>query len=270
MPDSAMGSFDENGFLYGRIQQWMEIQNSFHKDLFERAAALNRDCHLFLDGRAVEDGNGKQIATSVLFARLLELYQSIIVACERGMAATTRILSRAFLEASYHFFALQRDPTYLTDYMDQFLIEKKKLMSRIRQSPSTNEEMRNLRQSATDLLVNENEKLIHDRSARKVSTEEIARRAGMHDSYLTAYAILSHAVHTGISDIERHLQINDVTKEIEAYKYGPSDEETVKEIGLSGMTLAEALELASQTFGEDRKSLCVAHREAFRSLLEKK
>jgi hypothetical protein len=88
MIELAMPTFDENGFLDGRIQFWVESQRVSHRKLIERAQELNRDCHRFLDGRALSPGNGKQIATSLLFARLLELYQSIILVSERGMAAT--------------------------------------------------------------------------------------------------------------------------------------------------------------------------------------
>lgn len=98
MTEPAMPAFDENGFLSGRIHSWIDSQRAANKDIVDRAQELNRDCHSFLDGRAVDLGNGKQIATSLLFARSLELYQSIIVVSERGMAAETRILLRAFIE----------------------------------------------------------------------------------------------------------------------------------------------------------------------------
>lgn len=263
-----MTTYDENGFLAGRIQSWIESQRALHRDLIERAQELNRDCHRFLDGRTVNLGNEKQIATSVLFARVVELYQSIILASERGMAATTRILSRAFIEACFHFFAVQRDSEYLNDYLNQFLIEKRKLLRRIRQSKSS--QMESLRQAATDQLLADTDKAIGEQGARKISTEEVATRAEMLDTYYTAYAVLSHAVHTGASDIEHHILLNDNTREIEGFKYGPSEVETVRAICVSGMTLAEALELASRTFGEDRKALCNAHSEAFQSLLDRK
>jgi len=269
MIELAMPTFDENGFLDGRIQFWVESQRVSHRKLIERAQELNRDCHRFLDGRALSPGNGKQIATSLLFARLLELYQSIILVSERGMAATIRILLRASLEASYHFLAIQRDPTYLNDYLNQFLIQKSKLVKRIRQSTSSEIEMQSLRQGASERVLEEVEQAIRKEKARAISIEEVAKRAGCHNSYLTAYAVLSHAVHTGASDIDHHIQVNDVTKETEGFKYGPSESETVRAICLSGTTLAEALELVSQNFGEDRTALCVAHKEAFQSFLEK-
>ena len=263
-----MTGIDENGFLSGKIQSWIDSQRASNRDIIERVQELNRDCHRFLNGRAVDLGDEKQVATSVLFARVVELFQSIILVSDRGMAATTRILSRAFLEACFHLFASQKDSGYLNDYFNQFLIQKRKLVRRIRQS--TSPQMESLRRGATDQVLEETEKAIREKGARDISVEEIATRAGMHDTYLTAYAILSYAVHTGASDLDHHVRINDETKETEGFKYGPSQEETVRAICLSGMTLAEALELVSRTFGEDRKALCTAHQEAFQSFLDRK
>jgi len=269
MTEPVIPTFDENGYLNGRIQAWIESQRASHQDVFGRARELNRDCHHFLDSRSVDVGNIKQVATSVLFARLLELYQSVIIVSERGMAATTRILSRAFLEASFHFLAIQRDPTYLEDYLNQDLIQTKKLIKRIRRSTSAEFEMQKLRQGATDRVLEEVEKAIIERKAREIPIEDVAKRSGSHDSYVTAYAILSHAVHTGASDVDHHIRVNDVTKEIDGFTYGPSESETLRAICLSGMALTEALELVSQNFGEDRNALCEAHNKAFQSFLEK-
>ena len=158
MTEPAMGLIDENGFLAGRIHSWIESQRASHKDIFNRAQDLNRDCHHFLNARAVDLENAKQVALSLLFARSLELFQSIVVVSERGMAATTRVLHRGFIEASFHFFAIQRDPTYLDIYLDQFHNQKRKLLQRIRQSKSP--QMVNLQQAATDQLFQDTENAI--------------------------------------------------------------------------------------------------------------
>jgi hypothetical protein len=265
MTEPTMATTDENGFLAGRIHTWSVSQRASHKDVFERAYDLNRDCHHFLDARAIMSDNPKALVASLLFARSLELFQSIVVVSERGMAAATRILLRGFLESSFQFFAIQRDPTYLDIYLDQFLIQKRKLLRRIRDSISP--QMESLRQAATNQLLQDTENAIRDAGVSAISTEEVAKRAHMHDIYLTAYAVLSHAVHTGASDIDHHIQVNTVTKEIEGFRYGPSETETRRAICLSCLTLADALELVSWNFEENRTTLCEGHREAFKGFL---
>jgi hypothetical protein len=258
---------DENGFLDGPIYSWIALQRVSHKDIIDRAQNLNRDCHHFLANCAVDLGNGKQITASVLFARIVELYQSIILSSERGMAAATRVLFRTFLEACFHFFAIQKDDKYLNDYVNQALLQKRKLLNRMRRSKSSL--LESFRIEATDQLLADTEKAIADAGAREITIEETATRAEMLETYFTAYAVLSYAVHTGASDIEDHILVNDVTKDIEGFTYGPSEVETRRAICLSGMTLAEALKFVSMDFGEDRKALCTAHTEAFQSFLEK-
>ncbi len=127
--------------------------------------------------------------------------------------------------------------------------------------------MQNLREGASDQVVREIDQAIKDRTAKKVSIADVAKRAGSYDSYLTAYAILSYSVHTSAYDLEHHFQVNDVTKQTEGFKYGPSDLETVRAICLNGMAMAEVLELVSQEFGEDRKAVCEAHTKVFQTFL---
>lgn len=262
-----MTTFDENGFLSGRIQSWIDSHRTSHCEMMDRARELNRDCHRFLDGRIANSGNGKQIATGLFFARMLELFQSIVLISERGMAATTRILERALLEANYIFMAAHRDPTFLDEYMAQHHIHKRKLVKKIRLSNSSEKAMMDLKQGATDQVLKEVEAAISQGKLRELRIEEIAKRAGCHDSYCTAYAILSQAVHTGVNDIDRYIDDKETDGRIRL-KHGPSDEETLRAIALAGMTMAEALELASETFGEDRKELCEAYVKAFQSFIK--
>jgi hypothetical protein len=94
-----MTTYDENGFLGGRIDSWVEENQEAHKAVFDRAKELNRDSHSFLDDRLIDLKNEKQLVAYVLFARMIELYQSIIIVCERGMTTPSRILFRSLVEA---------------------------------------------------------------------------------------------------------------------------------------------------------------------------
>jgi len=241
------------------------MHQACHQEIFSRAQELNCDCHRFLDGRSINLDDQKQIVTSVLFARIVELYQSIIVVSKRGMTAPTNILFRSLLEAYFHFAAIEKDPDYLNDYINLFHIQRKTLVNKIHNSSSP--QLENLRQKIDDQLVVGIQRVIDEEGARRINVEEVARRAGLHDIYLTTYALLSRAVHTSASDLESHIQCNKATKEIEGFKYGPSEKETARVICLSGMAVSDALEWVSCTFGEDRKDLSTSHKEALQTLL---
>ena len=103
--------------------------------------------------------------------------------------------------------------------------------------------------------------------ARPITTEEVARRAGLHDIYVVAYDVLSREVHVSVSALDSHVRLNKDTERIEGFNYGPSQKETTRAICLSGMWLAEELGELSNLFGEDLKDLCGSHIENFKILL---
>jgi Family of unknown function (DUF5677) len=260
-----MPSYDENGFLNGRIDSWIEENQAAHRDILDRANELNRDCHRFLDGRSIDSSDERQIVTCVLFARMVELYQSIIIVSERGMTTPSRILFRSFIEAFFHFSAIHKDSDYLKEYLDQLHIKRKRLTNSLRNSSSP--ELEGLRQSIDDQLVAEIKQAIEEDEIKEIKVKDSAERAGLLDIYKTVYAVLSSAVHTSASDLESHICFNKDTKEIEAFKYGPSVQETARAICLSGLWIAKALEIVSGIFDEDRKEICLSHTEAFQALL---
>lgn len=260
-----MTPYDENGFLSGRIESWVKEHQESHRDILDRAHELNRDCHRFLAGRSRDLGDQKQGVSCVLFARIVELYQAIIVVAKRGMTAPTRILWRSFIEASIHFFAIQKDPDYLDKYFDQFHIQRLKLVNKLLHS--TSDELSTVRDAINDELVKEIEHLINENDAQRITIEEVARRAEVHDIYISVYDDLSRAVHTSVSDLDSHVRLNNTTEEIEGLIYGPSPKETAVAICLSGLMLVIALGDVSSLFGEDVKDLCNSHKEAFNALL---
>jgi len=257
--------YDENGFLHGRIEAWIRDHRRDFFSVFAEGEALNRHCHEFLDGRSIDLGDKRQLVTSVLFARLLELFQSAIVLAEKGFSTPVRIIFRAFLEVSFHHAAIHIDPEYLDDYLNQFYVQRKKLVNRLRNTTSPS--LESIRQDLDEPIVSEINKTINDKGVRRLSIEDVARRAQHHDTYVTVYSDLSRAVHTSASDLESHLRLSEDTEEITGFGYGPSSRETSRVISLMGMSLAESLAQISQTFGEDRNDLCGLHKDRFQQLL---
>lgn len=257
-----MSLLDENGFLGGRIADWMQRHRHSNQNLLALAQSVNRECHLFLNGRSVRVSEPKALTSVVLFARMMELYQGVLVVVDRGSRATTRIVFRAFLEAFFHFAALHRDSAYLDEYLDQFQLDRKSLINRIR---NTNDPtLQNLREPINEALIAE----IAGIDVRSVKIEEVARRGGCHNIYVTAYALLSRSVHSSAADLEAHLQLDPTSGDVVGFRYGPTDEETARTVGLAGMTMAEALDEISKDFAENRTEMCAQFITDFKALLE--
>jgi hypothetical protein len=260
-----MVAYDENGFLGGLIQEWIETHRKSYGPVFVLAQELNRECHRFLDGRRVDPKSKLQVTTSVLFARMVELYQAIVVVIDRGMVTPGRIIFRVFLEAFFHFFAIHRDSEYLNEYLNQFHVQRKTMVNRIRNSTSPH--LEELRRPIDINLVAEIRQTLDEKGVRKVSIEEVARKADLHDIYVTVYEVLSRAVHSSASDLESHLDYNTEKETIQGFRYGPSSEETARVVCLAGLAMAEALEQMFSNFGEDRRELCSKLKSSFQGLL---
>src|SRR6266404_3898545 len=106
-----MPFYDEDGFLGGKIQEWIDKHRRTYKPALSLAERLNRETHSLIDGRSINVSDIRQLTVTALFMRLMELYQGLLLSVDRGMRAPTRILFRAFLEGFFHFAAIHKEPT---------------------------------------------------------------------------------------------------------------------------------------------------------------
>lgn len=260
-----MSNFDEHGFLEGRICGWITQHRREHAEAFATATRLNDECHRFLSGRDVSLSDQKKLVTVILFARMMELFQASLLILERGMTAAARALFRVHLEAYFTLVALFDDPSFLDDYLDQFHVYQKSVLNRIQNSPSS--QLAELSQRLDSSRIEEINAVVQDRNISRLSVEQVAKRGGLSAVYATAYASLSGAVHSSAFDIESHIKFDEMTGEIQALRYGPSDSETKRVIGLMGMSMADSLERVSREFDGDRSDLCSEFKSEFEQTL---
>ncbi len=81
---------------------------------------------------------------------------------------------------------------------------------------------------------------------KKMSVEDIARKADMHDWYISAYADLSDSVHTSPRDLENFIDKKD--NGIAGLKNIPSDEDLDKIHLTAGDSLLRALKAINNIF----------------------
>ena len=260
-----VSNFDEHGFLGGRICDWVNRHRRKHADSFATGVRLNVECHHFLSGREIFPSDQKKLVAAILFARMMELYQAGLLVLERGMSAASRALFRTHLEAYFTLVALLKDPSFLEDYLDQFYTHQKSVLNRIQNSPSVS--LIELRERLDTSRIDEINALVKERNISRLSVEQVAERAGLSAVYATAYASLSGAVHSSAFDIESHIRFDETTQEIQAFRYGPSDSETERALGLMGMAMADSLERVSAEFDEDRSKICSDLKSSFEQSL---
>jgi hypothetical protein len=108
----AMSRTDENGFLNGSIANWIVGHRDQHAATFAAIRELNRECHRFLEGRESDITSELHTTATVLFMRLMELFQGVFIVVEHGMTSVSSIVFRAYIEA-YIYLGRGRDPSCL-------------------------------------------------------------------------------------------------------------------------------------------------------------
>ena len=94
-----MTEFDSNGFMSGRIELWVKCTRAKHDGIVSVADETNRLCHDFLSGRDAKSHGPKAFVAALLFARMLELFQGVVLLTLRGMPGVSSVVFRSFVEA---------------------------------------------------------------------------------------------------------------------------------------------------------------------------
>lgn len=249
---------DENGFLSGAVDGWVAKHRDVNRVDVADAEELNRICHRFLSGRCVQLDDTRQLVVSVLFVRMMELYQSVLLLTYRGMRSASAVSFRALIEAHFHFEAIAKDPTYLDEFLNQFHIDRFRLGSGIATSES--ESLAELREYFTKERLNAAKQDKEAAGAKKITTADAAKRGGNEGIYRTAYALLSAEVHTSARSLESHLQC-DESGEVTGLRYGPDEANYHRQLGLSVIIITEALEEVCRVLGADSPVDAVAIKE---------
>lgn len=241
-----MISFDENGFLFGAIQEWAQTNRERHEEVVRVAEEINRLCHEFLSGRIVNTQDTRTFVALLLFARMLELNQALILLNLRGMTGATSVVFRSHIEAHFHFDAIFADETYVEKYIDYFHEQRLRMAKGIRNSKDDN--LSDLRGGFSTEKLAALKKLKEESAAEFLSVRKVAEIGGNEGIYHTAYKLLSNEVHVNSVALEKYLE--DGASENINIRYGPDDSELVRQIALTGMIMLSAYDKLSSSLGE--------------------
>lgn len=214
--------FDADGFLTERRHLLEAAVRRTHVKFFARATDINRDCHELLFGADIHNRDWRQLLVSTLFLRALEHYQAAILLLGTSLIAPAKVAVRSALEAVFAARAVADKDEALRAFINDDLLQRRKLIRKAQQHDHTN--LEELRESLTDEIIQKLEEKIRESGAKLLTTEELSKRAGMHDWYTTAYAMLSKATHTHVRELESYLRF-DTSGTIRGLEYAPSEDE---------------------------------------------
>ena len=198
---------------------------------------------------AVSPDDVQQVLAASLFARTLSTVQAAVLMIERGMPTQARILLRAAMDSVFNLVAVCLSAEYGQRFLAADQISRRKMFRKATMWHSP--ELQTVSQdTATDEKLAEINADIREANARDLTSEEAAKAAGLHDWYLTAYAVFSFAVHSNVRDLESHLVIGDKNK-ILGLKNEPDLSESDALLTTSAELLLKALRSVGQLFGVD-------------------
>lgn len=201
-----MSTFTDEGFLSANMDEWSRECSSRHSEWFALCREFNQYCMQLLPRLAHK--NRQQHLAVALFVRLLSLFQSSIILTERCMVNETKIQLRAMMEALFTLRAITIDETMAERYYDNNILEKLKNLRRYKHYGSD----ALLKGLDLDKRIDELDRMKRQKGIVPLTTETLAKKAGLSDFYVSAYPVLSWTTHSNVIDIGQYI-------------HGKSDEE---------------------------------------------
>jgi hypothetical protein len=160
----------------------------------------------------------QQLLVMVLFTRTLSNTSAAMLIAEHGYEVQCKSLLRTALESLFSLVAIAKDPK-MAEAFEQ--AKERELKRRVFKTQLWSEW---LRSTAEGNLNSDNfrkfEDIAKSTKAKSISTEEMAKAAGLHDWYLTCYSLFSASVHGNLEDLEQQYVLNDDGTTVEGVRSG--------------------------------------------------
>ena len=210
----------KHGFLGTEGERIQQQILKKYSELFGHLRDLNDICHEYLSGLRIDREAEIEVFTIAYFIRGLKTFQSLILLLERGMLDDVRVLGRTLLHTHFRLAALANDPAVLKRIRASALLEQKKRLesykSGKRKVPA------NANKVDLDQLIAQAQSQLQKMGGSGINEKELAKIGGRLRDYDEAYAILSDAVHTSLSDVLPSMKFGHKGNFL-GYIYGPHD-----------------------------------------------
>lgn len=159
----------------------------------------------------------QHLLVMALFSRTVSNTSAAMLVAEHGYEVQCKALLRPALESMFALAAITKDPRMAEAYAQA---GERELKRRVFKSRLWSQDLRSpLESRFGGEAFKKAEDVAKSTKAKKISTEEMAKVAGLHDWYLTAYTLYSDAVHGNIHDLEQQF-VRSEDGEIEGVRSG--------------------------------------------------
>jgi len=260
-----MAPYQQNGFLGEDINVWIDDNRKHHVDLFKQAEKISSDCYSALAKARPHNKDKKELIVSCLFPRTMELFQGTYLLISRGMIPSSNVMLRALIETMFVLVAASKNDEALEAYILNDEVERLKAANKIIEDKTntfSEVPIEDARRIKAEL-----KKKIEAQKIRKYKTEDFARKAGLHDWYLTVYAVTSQSVHAAVKDMEQYLDI-DTNNVVKSIKFVPTDKGTTAILTTACNALNMALNAFLSVLGLDT-AICNENATSLQPFMEK-
>lgn len=162
--------------------------------------------------------SSQHLLVMALFARTVSNTSAAILVLEHGYNVQCKTLLRTALESMFALAAIAKNPSMAESFAQSGDRETKR---KVFKSRLWSESLRApLASRFSSETFKKAEDIAKSKKAKIISTEEMAKMAGLHDWYLTAYTIFSDSVHGNIHDLEQQFVRSEDGEKIEGVRSG--------------------------------------------------
>jgi len=211
-----LSSIDEHGFLSEDIENLKKKYHEKYWPSFDLAYKFSSFAQKLLFEINAHDNKPQELLLALFYIRAVSNYQIIIILLEKGALFEARIIFRSLVEIMFGFVACAKDINLAKMYILNDLKDSLKSINKLKQSEKLMAKLSgygDIDRREEDLKVQiEKEKVKH------LSTEDLSRKADLHDHYTTVYHTLSQTAHVKIRDLEQHVDLSTVK-----FRWGPRE-----------------------------------------------
>lgn len=238
-----MNDLAERGFLSPELSTVVSVVRERYAPWIQLIDEINVFSVHTQHGIEIHKSCLQQFLVATLFSRTLSNVQGGLLLTERGMDIQARILLRAAMDSLFSLMAIAKSPEVAQEFEAADEVERKRKLHKARRWNALS-----LKEQAQALATNEKlaeiKSAILEKGAKAISSEEMSKKAGLHDWYLTAYSDLSASVHSSIRDLESHVLL-DEDGEIQSLK----NEATIDGLDALYLTSADIMLMALRGLG---------------------
>ncbi|MEP7308050.1 MAG: DUF5677 domain-containing protein [Acidobacteriota bacterium] len=201
--NSHFSTLADEGFLADEVAGVVDvIRQKYFVHLFE-VRAINSLMTGSQYSLQIHAESAREMVSAALYVRSLAHCQAAMLLLERGMAPSARALIRCALEGLFNLGACASDSKLALSFLDADQVERKRRAKYLAQVQDPSARAR-VEEADMAQLTAQIQAKIDAVEAKELRTREMAKAAGLEDLYLTAYAMLSGAVHSSVGDLDEH------------------------------------------------------------------